>query len=32
MTISVNSKEHLEAVLKLIRKIDGVYHIERSGS
>ncbi|MDE6155974.1 MAG: bifunctional (p)ppGpp synthetase/guanosine-3',5'-bis(diphosphate) 3'-pyrophosphohydrolase, partial [Eubacterium sp.] len=25
MTISVNSKEHLEAVLKLIRKIDGVY-------
>lgn len=32
MTISVNSKEHLEAVLKIIRKIDGVYHIERSGS
>ncbi|MCH5314421.1 MAG: bifunctional (p)ppGpp synthetase/guanosine-3',5'-bis(diphosphate) 3'-pyrophosphohydrolase [Eubacterium sp.] len=31
MTISVNSKEHLESVLKLIRKIDGVYHIERSG-
>lgn len=30
MTISVNSKEHLESVLKLIRKIDGVYHIERS--
>lgn len=32
MTISVNSKEHLEAVLKTIRKIDGVYHIERSSS
>lgn len=32
MTISVNSKEHLDAVLKMIRKIDGVYHIERSGS
>lgn len=31
MTISVNSKEHLESVLKLLRKIDGVYHIERSG-
>lgn len=31
MTISVNSKEHLDSVLKIIRKIDGVYHIERSG-
>lgn len=30
MTITVNSKEHLENVLKIIRKIDGVYHIERS--
>ncbi len=32
MTISVNSKEHLESVSKLLRKIDGVYHIERSGN
>lgn len=32
MTVSVNSKEHLESVLKLLRKVDGVYHIERSGS
>lgn len=32
MTISVNSKEHLESVEKILRKIDGVYHIERSGS
>ena len=32
MTISVNSKEHLEAVTKSLRKIDGVYHIERSGN
>lgn len=32
MTISVNSKEHLESVLKLLRKVDGVYHIERSGN
>lgn len=31
MTISVNSKEHLENIEKIIRKIDGVYHIERSG-
>lgn len=31
MTIAINSKEHLESVLKIIRKIDGVYHIERSG-
>ena len=30
MTISVNSKEHLESVSRLLRKIDGVYHIERS--
>lgn len=30
MTISVNSKEHLENVSKLIRKINGVYHVERS--
>ncbi len=32
MTISVNSKEHLESVEKILRKIDGVYHIERSGN
>lgn len=32
MTISVNSKEHLESVAKLLKKIDGVYHIERSGN
>ena len=30
MTISVNSKEHLDSIEKLLRKIDGVYHIERS--
>lgn len=30
MTISVNSKEHLENIEKLLRKIDGVYHVERS--
>lgn len=32
MTISVNSREHLESVSKLLRKVDGVYHIERSGN
>ncbi|MCM1115170.1 MAG: bifunctional (p)ppGpp synthetase/guanosine-3',5'-bis(diphosphate) 3'-pyrophosphohydrolase [Clostridium sp.] len=32
MTISVNSKEHLESISKLLKKIEGVYHIERSGS
>lgn len=30
MTITVNSKEHLESIVKNIRKIDGVYHIERN--
>lgn len=30
VTISVNSKEHLESIIKLIRRVDGVYHIERS--
>lgn len=30
MTITVNSKEHLENISKILRKIDGVYHIERS--
>lgn len=32
MTISVNSKEHLASIVKTIKKIDGVYHIERSGN
>lgn len=32
MTISVNSREHLESVSKLLKKVDGVYHIERSGN
>lgn len=32
MTISVNSKEHLESIAKMLKKIDGVYHIERSGN
>lgn len=31
LTVAVNSKEHLENISKIIRKIDGVYHIERSG-
>jgi guanosine-3',5'-bis(diphosphate) 3'-pyrophosphohydrolase len=30
MTITVNSKEHLDSIEKSIRKIEGVYHIERS--
>lgn len=30
MTITVNSKEHLESISKMLKKIDGVYHIERS--
>ncbi len=30
MTITVNSKEHLESIVKNLRKIDGVYHIERN--
>lgn len=32
MTISVNSKEHLSAIEKTLRKIEGVYHIERSAN
>lgn len=32
MTLTVNSKEHLESIDKMLRKIDGVYHIERSTS
>lgn len=32
LTISVNSKEHLESIVKTLKKVDGVYHIERSGS
>lgn len=31
LTISVNSKEHLESIVKTLKKVDGVYHIERSG-
>lgn len=30
MTITVNSKEHLDSIEKTLRKIEGVYHIERS--
>ncbi len=30
MTITVNSKEHLDSIEKILRKIEGVYHIERS--
>ncbi len=31
LTVAVNSKEHLENIARIIRKIDGVYHLERSG-
>lgn len=31
LTVAVNSKEHLDNIVKSIRKIQGVYHIERSG-
>lgn len=31
MTISVNSREHLDSIVKTLNKVDGVYHIERSG-
>ena len=31
LTVTVNSKEHLDNIVKSIRKIQGVYHIERSG-
>lgn len=30
MTISVNGKEHLEAIIKILNRIQGVYLIERS--
>ena len=30
MTISVNGKEHLESIIKMLNKIDGVYLIERT--
>lgn len=30
MVISVNGKEHLDAIIKLLNRIDGVYLIERS--
>lgn len=31
LTVAVNGREHLDNIVKIIRKIDGVYHIERSG-
>ncbi len=31
LTVAVNSREHLDNIVKIIRKIEGVYHIERSG-
>ncbi len=31
LTISVNSREHLDSIVKTLNKVDGVYHIERSG-
>ena len=31
MSIAVNSKEHLDNIVKTISKIEGVYHIERTG-
>ncbi len=31
MSVAVNSKEHLENIVKTISKIEGVYHIERTG-
>lgn len=30
MTISVNGKEHLESIIRILNKIDGVYLIERT--
>ncbi len=30
LTVAVNSKEHLDNIVRIIRKIEGVYHIERS--
>lgn len=30
LTVAVSSKEHLDNIVKIIRKIDGVYHIERT--
>ena len=30
MTVSVNSKEHLDSIVKQLKKVEGVYHIERS--
>lgn len=32
MSITVNNKEHLDAIIKLLNKVDGVYLIERSDS
>lgn len=30
LTVAVSSKEHLDNIVRIIRKIDGVYHIERT--
>lgn len=30
ITVAVSSKEHLDNIVKIIRKIEGVYHIERT--
>ena len=32
LTFVVNGKEHLESIIKMLRKIDGVYLIERADS
>lgn len=31
LTVAVSSREHLDNIVRIIRKVDGVYHIERSG-
>lgn len=30
LTLTVNGREHLENIVKMLKKIEGVYHIERS--
>ncbi len=32
LTVSVSSKEHLDSITKLLKKVEGVYQIERSGN